>query len=418
MKIFISHITEESSIAIVIKNWIESTFLGTLEVFVSSSDKNIPLGSKWLEQIDKAIEESSVFIVLCSEKSVLRPWINFESGCAWMKKVSLIPICHTGISKSSLPSPLSFFQGIDITQNNFSESLFTFLAKQLNVAKLPRIDYAEMKSELDKALLDIKYNSQTEEIQVVTDKVNQEITKVNTKSIYNPLGGKTVIVASDGSGDYFSIQHAIEELDVYDQIYIKAGIYEEDYIRLHGKRDFRIIGENRESVLIYGNISIGCYSVDLSDVSIISKKRNGVCMNIMSGKNKITNNKFSRARDGILVQRSNDFGMESESIIQDNIFFDNGIGLWIGIRGRCIIERNKFQNNVFGILNAETLSQSKEEICSQNIFDKNHRADYVEKWDYQDGTMDQFSKVIDGIPVYIDLPPHLNKLKDGIYDIM
>ncbi|MBK6979220.1 MAG: hypothetical protein IPH28_20710 [Cytophagaceae bacterium] len=138
----------------------------------------------------------------------------------------------------------------------------------------------------------------------------------------------------------------------------------------------------------------------------------------MSEKNKITNNKFSRGRDGIMVQRFNDFKMESESIIQDNIFFDNGIGLWIGINGRAIVERNIFQNNVFGILNSETLSQTKEEICKSNSFDKNHRADYVGKWNYQDGTMSNFNKVINGVPVEIELPEHLRKLKDSIYDII
>lgn len=418
MKIFISHITEEASIAIVIKNWIESTFLGNVEVFVSSSNTSIQLGSKWLEQIDKAIEESSVFIVLCSEKSVLRPWINFESGCAWIKKVPLIPICHTGISKSELPAPLSFFQAVNITEANFSESLFEFLASQLNIVKLPRIAYDEMKSEINNALLNINYDEVEKNAQKASDKHVFQKNKENVKTIYNPLGGKTVIVASDGTGDYFSIQHAIDELGVYDQIYIKAGIYDEEYIQLNGKRDFRILGESRETVLIYGNISINAYSVDLSDLNIISKRRNGVCINVMSGKNKITNNKFSRGRDGIMIQRFNDFKMESESIIQDNIFFDNGIGLWIGISGRAIIERNTFQNNVFGILNSETLSQTKQEICESNTFDKNHRADYVSKWDYQDGTMSNFSKVINGAPVEIELPEHLRKLKDSIYDII
>ncbi|MBK6979221.1 MAG: TIR domain-containing protein [Cytophagaceae bacterium] len=246
MKIFISHITEESSIAIVIKNWIESTFLGNVEVFVSSSNTSIQLGSKWLEQIDKAIEESSVFIVLCSEKSVLRPWINFESGCAWIKKVPLIPICHTGISKSELPAPLSFFQAVNITQENFSELLFEFLATQLNIVKLPRIAYEEMKSEINNALLNINYDKVEKSTQIKSDKLVVQSNKENIKTIYNPLGGKTVIVASDGTGDYFSIQHAIDELGVYDQIYIKAGIYEEEYIQLNGKRDFRILGESKE----------------------------------------------------------------------------------------------------------------------------------------------------------------------------
>jgi len=418
MKIFISHITAESSIAIVIKNWIESTFLGNVKVFVSSSPKDIQIGSKWLEQIDKAIEESSIFIVLCSKKSVAKPWINFESGCAWKKKVPLIPICHTGISKSELSPPLSFFQAIDISQKNFSQTLFTFIASQLNIVKLPNIAYDEMAIELDNALKNIRYLDDADNFLGINDKKIIQQKFSYKQFVFNPHGRKTVVVATDGSGDYLSIKKAIDELAVYDQIFIKSGVYDEGYLHLKGEKDFKIIGESQNTVLIYGNLSIAAYSVDISNLNIISKKTGRVCLNIMSGKNLITNCKFSKAKIGIMIQRYNEYKMESESIIQGNLFFDNGIGLWIGLNGRCIIEENTFQNNVFGIMNRETLTQSKEDICSQNTFDNNHRADYVADYSYKDGTMDKFNKVLNGMPIEINLPMHLRKLNDSIYNII
>ena len=59
MIIFMSHITEEAPIAEVLKDWIESSFLGQCEVFVSSDRDSMPAGSKWLEEIDQEIGRAS-----------------------------------------------------------------------------------------------------------------------------------------------------------------------------------------------------------------------------------------------------------------------------------------------------------------------------------------------------------------------
>jgi hypothetical protein len=55
MKLFISHISEEASLALVLKDWIESSFAGQCQVFVSSDKDDIPAGSRWLDEIDKAL---------------------------------------------------------------------------------------------------------------------------------------------------------------------------------------------------------------------------------------------------------------------------------------------------------------------------------------------------------------------------
>ena len=77
MKIFISHISEEAPIALVLKNWIESSFIGQCDVFVSSDLDDIPAGSKWLKKIEQALDSAVVIVVLCSPLSLLKPWINF-----------------------------------------------------------------------------------------------------------------------------------------------------------------------------------------------------------------------------------------------------------------------------------------------------------------------------------------------------
>ncbi len=124
--------------------------------FAVCSVDDIPAGSKWLDQIDSALGDSKVFITMCSPNSIIRPWINFETGCAWIKQTPIIPICHSGLSKSNLPQPLSMFQALDLEEEAFSGLLFGALGKHLGVSKLPRIAFDEMLAELKHALSQIR----------------------------------------------------------------------------------------------------------------------------------------------------------------------------------------------------------------------------------------------------------------------
>ena len=152
MKIFISHIHEETSLAKVLKEWISSTFLGMIEIFVSSDPDDIPAGSQWLEKIENSISNADILIILCSPESINRPWINFETGCCWIKKRSIIPICHSGLSLSQLPVPLSMFQALDILDENFPNLLLKGLSKKLNINQIPKIDTVSMMSEILKSI--------------------------------------------------------------------------------------------------------------------------------------------------------------------------------------------------------------------------------------------------------------------------
>lgn len=150
--IFISHIHEEASIALVLKEWIESTFLGQRDVFVSSDNADIPVGNKWWDDVDKSLEHAVAFIVLCSPNSITRPWINFETGCGWIKKVPILPICHSGLSKGVLPLPLSRFQAVNLEDDTSITNIFSSLSKHLGYSRTPKIDEVRLRSELNEAL--------------------------------------------------------------------------------------------------------------------------------------------------------------------------------------------------------------------------------------------------------------------------
>ena len=137
--------------AAVLKDWIESTFLGQVSVFVSSDPADIPAGSRWLDQIDSALETSALLITLYSKASLNRPWISFEAGCAWMRRVPIIPICHAGLRVDDLRQPLAAFQGLDIDDAKFGEKLLSAIAKRVNVSKLPKISFVDFEAAMRNA---------------------------------------------------------------------------------------------------------------------------------------------------------------------------------------------------------------------------------------------------------------------------
>ena len=151
MKTLICHIHEDTPIAQVLQDWTGSTFAGQSEVFVHSDDEIILSDAAWLEKIDEALEGSKALVLVISPTSLQKPWVNFELGCAWMKGIFILPVCHSGITVVNLPQPLSMFQGLDLNQEDFPEMFITLLGKELGIRKLPRINFAEMAGEIRKA---------------------------------------------------------------------------------------------------------------------------------------------------------------------------------------------------------------------------------------------------------------------------
>jgi len=145
-QIFISHITEDAGIAAKLKLRMTEDFLGQVTVFLSSDTESIAAGEVWLSSVSDAIRNSSIFIVLCSPIAVMRPWVNFEAGAAWMKDIPLIPVCFSGLRPRDLPMPLSAHQGLELDAQGLRK-LYTKIAQTLG-CQLPARDYDALAAEL------------------------------------------------------------------------------------------------------------------------------------------------------------------------------------------------------------------------------------------------------------------------------
>ena len=157
LKILISHISEEALFALLLKDFIESTFLGQFEVSLSSNSGDRGVGDKWLVELDASLTTADLLLVLCSPKSIRQPWVHFEFGCAWTKTMPITCLCHSGLNMVGLPSHLRTFDVLEVDDEDFMEQLFGALAKRFNIKRLPRLSYDTMKAELRATLVSIAH---------------------------------------------------------------------------------------------------------------------------------------------------------------------------------------------------------------------------------------------------------------------
>ena len=144
--LFISHISDESEIAQWLKGRLRNDFRGALEVFVSSDRPTIEAGSRWLDEVEQALTVADLQVVLCSPASVVRPWVNFEAGVVWLRRIPVVPVCHSGIGPSSLQAPLSLLQAVAMSDRAGLEKLYDIVAQTLGTPT-PPVDFAAVAAE-------------------------------------------------------------------------------------------------------------------------------------------------------------------------------------------------------------------------------------------------------------------------------
>jgi hypothetical protein len=148
IKAFISHASGESELGNLIKTHIDAAFIGMIDVYVSSDGTSIAVGDNWMDSVVSHLQDADIFIILCSQYSLDRPWINLELGAALIRGKTIIPLCHTDLHAAQLVRrPLSDFEAVNASDPQGLKSLFTKLASALG-SRVPAIDWVELVSDV------------------------------------------------------------------------------------------------------------------------------------------------------------------------------------------------------------------------------------------------------------------------------
>src|SRR5690348_16907950 len=146
-RIFLSHVTVESKLADIVHGHFTKDFIGFVGVFESSDRLSIPAGAKWLDEVTTALKQAQLHLILCSDESVVRPWIQFEAGAAHIRGIPIIPLCHSGLTPAQLPVPLSGYQGVVASDKEGLRDLYSRVA-QASDSNVPEIDFAGFAAEV------------------------------------------------------------------------------------------------------------------------------------------------------------------------------------------------------------------------------------------------------------------------------
>jgi len=127
-EVFISHDNADETLALLLKDLLEGTFLNVL-VFVSGRD--LTGGDVWINEIRARLAKANLVISLITQYSVSNPWVLFESGAGFMKS-KCIPVCADQMTIKKLQPPLNQLHARAFTEDGLLK-LMKDVAKTLKI---------------------------------------------------------------------------------------------------------------------------------------------------------------------------------------------------------------------------------------------------------------------------------------------
>jgi len=188
--------------------------------------------------------------------------------------------------------------------------------------------------------------------------------------------GTTWVVAVDGTGQFMSIQEAIDQAHNGDTIFIKAGEYTED-VTVHSKEGLNVVGEGRKKVFIaglnrVGTLHIGKWpygatNVELSGMTI--QQHGGLGVGIFNGSGVtlkdihvnglIFGQQVKQVHiENCIIGGSETTGIafaDSEATLVGNFIHDNDHGVSVGGNSSVDLKHNVITRSLFeAVLVADT----------------------------------------------------------------
>lgn len=197
-------------------------------------------------------------------------------------------------------------------------------------------------------------------------------------------------MALDGSGDFVSIQEAVDAAKKGDTVFIKAGRYPQDFT-VHSKDQIKIVGAGQDKVTLIGRDTIvgvlhvgkwpyGATNVEISDMTI--NDHGGHAVGLFNGKGivlkRLTVNGmlFSQQVQDVRIEDCNIGGSEttgvqfadSQAELVGNFIHDNDHGVNVAGKSTVRLERNVITRSLF---EAVVVNDKAQAVLISNTLVKN-----------------------------------------------
>jgi hypothetical protein len=148
--IFFSHSSRDKVALKKLKDRFVELTGGTVEVFLSSDGQSIRLGSNWVSSIEKALKDAKIMFVFVSPNSLNTPWLYFETGHAYSKEISVVPVGLFGVDIGKLSPPMNLLQGFNLVDVDSMNNIIAKVNEVFDVKHklgFKKEDYAGVTSE-------------------------------------------------------------------------------------------------------------------------------------------------------------------------------------------------------------------------------------------------------------------------------
>jgi len=201
---------------------------------------------------------------------------------------------------------------------------------------------------------------------------------------------RTITVALDGSGDFSSIQEAVDNAGKGDTVLIKAGTYAQD-LTIHSKEKLKIVGAGVDKAVLLGRgtmvgvLHVGKWPYGATDIEINGltiHEHGGHALGIFNG-NRITLRQV-HVKGMVFGQQVQDVRIEdcviggsettgvhfsdSQALLIGNFIHDNDHGVNVTGKSSVRLERNIITRNLF---EAVVISDQAKAVLINNTLVKN-----------------------------------------------
>jgi hypothetical protein len=201
---------------------------------------------------------------------------------------------------------------------------------------------------------------------------------------------RTITVALDGSGDFSSIQEAVDSALKGDTVLIKAGVYAQD-LTIHSKEAIKIVGAGVDKVVLVGRgrmvgvLHVGKWPYGATDIEISGltiNEHGGHALGMFNG-HRITLRQL-RVKGMVFGQQVQDIRIEdcviggsettgvhfsdSQALLIGNLIHDNDHGVNVTGKSSVRLERNIITRNLF---EAVVVNDQAKAIVINNTLVKN-----------------------------------------------
>jgi len=117
----------------ILQRALDTRFLGALRFFNTSDRESLRPGDHWFSSILDGLRQCAVLMAVFSPDGLRSPWVNFESGAAWLRGALVVPCCAGQVRKGNLPAPYNSLQAIDLDDPDDLALLIRRIAEKIDL---------------------------------------------------------------------------------------------------------------------------------------------------------------------------------------------------------------------------------------------------------------------------------------------